>query len=59
MLWFDCVIMSCVRRTRCAVRSFSCEKLGGYGGKPFSMSTMDITLKGILPLTALAEPAVG
>ncbi len=59
MLWFDCVIMSCVRGTRCAVRSFSCEKLGGYGEEPFSMSTMDITLKGILPLTALAEPAVG
>lgn len=28
-------------------------------GSRFSMSTMDITLKGILPLTALAEPAVG
>ena len=51
--------MSCVRGTRCAVRSFSCEKLGGYGEEPFSMSMMDITLKGILPLTALAEPAVG
>lgn len=47
------------KNKRCAVRSFSCEKLGGCGDEPLSMSTMDITLKGILPLAALAEPAVG